>query len=109
VAARGALDEKRKDIVGLWAAYNSALTIAPAKAKNDGTMTAVGFKWENGDTNRAVPEPLRRTKLNLWATRAPSRARREKMGTDHCTTGLASASIARRALEPAEFHMPAVG
>jgi hypothetical protein len=41
------LDEKRKDIVGLWEAYNSALMIAPAKG--DGTMTAVGFKWETGD------------------------------------------------------------
>ena len=43
------LDEKRKDVVGLWEAYNSAVIIAPAKGKNDSTMTAVGFKWETGD------------------------------------------------------------
>jgi uncharacterized protein len=43
------LDEKRKDVVGFWEAYNAALTIAPAKDKTDGTMTATGYKWDVGD------------------------------------------------------------
>jgi uncharacterized protein YecT (DUF1311 family) len=43
------LDEKRQGIVGFWEAYNAALTIAPAKDKTDGTMTATGYKWELGD------------------------------------------------------------
>jgi uncharacterized protein len=43
------LDEKRQGVVGFWEAYNAALTIAPAKDKTDGTMAAVGFKWEVGD------------------------------------------------------------
>jgi hypothetical protein len=42
------LDEKRQGIVGFWEAYNAALTIAPAKDKTDGTMTATGYKWEVG-------------------------------------------------------------
>jgi uncharacterized protein len=43
------LDEKRQGVVGFWEAYNGALTIAPAKDKTDGTMTATGYKWEVGD------------------------------------------------------------
>jgi len=42
------LDEKRQGVVGFWEAYNAALTIAPAKDKTDGTMTATGYKWETG-------------------------------------------------------------
>jgi uncharacterized protein YecT (DUF1311 family) len=43
------LDEKRQGLVGLWEAYNAALTIAPAEGKTDGTMIATGFKWDAGD------------------------------------------------------------
>jgi uncharacterized protein YecT (DUF1311 family) len=39
------LDEKREGLEGLWVAYNADLTIAPAKGKTDGTLTAIGEKW----------------------------------------------------------------
>jgi hypothetical protein len=43
------LDEKREGLMGLWVAYNGALTILPATGKADATVTADGRKWEVGD------------------------------------------------------------
>jgi uncharacterized protein len=43
------LDEKREGLAGLWVAYNAVVTIEPAKNRTDGTMTAEGHKWLNGE------------------------------------------------------------
>jgi uncharacterized protein len=43
------LDEKREGLAGLWVAYNAVVTVEPAKHRTDGTMTAEGHKWLNGE------------------------------------------------------------
>jgi uncharacterized protein YecT (DUF1311 family) len=42
-------DARRKGLAGLWFAHNALLAIEPRDAANDGSMRALGRKWDSSD------------------------------------------------------------